>query len=75
MALLDRVDADLQWLRENFSNISQNYGGLFIAIKNKVIMAIGANKEEVIQKLESKHVNVFEVLIDYIPSKNEFILL
>ncbi len=75
LELLDKTSRDLEWLRNNFSKIRQKHGGSFIAIKDQTILFSSKNKEDIFKKLSSMNINLEDVLVEYIPLKNEIMIL
>lgn len=75
LELLDNTFSDLEWLRNNFSKIRQKYGGSFVAIKDQKIIFSSKNKEDIFKRLESMNIKLEDVLVEYIPLKNEIMIL
>lgn len=73
--VLKETAGDLEWLRKNYKNVMSQYSGLFIAVKSGQVVVYGASKEEILSKLMNRKIDVSDVLIEYIPSKNELIIV
>ena len=67
--------ADLEWFREHSRKIREEYEGQVVAIKNKKIVASAQNSMILLNKIKQKKIDDSKVLIEYIPEKNEVLVL
>lgn len=67
------VSDDVMYLMENKGNLEKEYGGKYVAIYQKKIVAISKTIHEVYEEL--KKINVKNPLITYVPKEGEEALL
>lgn len=65
---------DGAWIRENWKEIKEKYGGKLIAVKGKKVMASDESKERLLRKVEARGIQGNEVLVQYIFEDNEIIV-
>ena len=70
----DELEIDSRFISNNSSEFSQKYARKFVAIKDKKIIAVGDNFENVLNEIKEKGIDASRVLIEYIPDKGEIIL-
>ena len=70
----NELEADSNFISERSLELSQKYARKFLAIKDKRIIAIGDNFENVLNEIKEKGIDASRVLIEYIPDKSEIIL-
>ena len=70
----NELEADSNFISERSLELSQKYARKFLAIKDKRIIAIGDNFENVLNEIKEKGIDASRVLIEYIPDKGEIIL-
>jgi len=71
---LEGLEVDSNFISEKSLELSQKYARKFVAIKDRQIIAIGNNFEILIEEVKQKGFNPAQVLIQYIPAKDEIIL-
>ncbi len=71
---LEGLEVDSNFISEKSLELSQKYARKFVAIKDRRIIAIGNNFEILIEEVKQKGFNPAQVLIQYIPAKDEIIL-
>ncbi len=74
LKLLQETRRDLDWLHEDYKSIRERYGGRFIVLKNQQIIASAATKRLAYEKIDKLGIAQHEVLIEYIPKKNEIVI-
>ncbi len=67
-------EADSNFISEKSLEFSQKYARKFVAIKDRQIVAVGDNFETLIEEVKQRGFNPAQVLIQYIPAKDEIIL-
>ena len=70
----NELEADSNFISEKSLEFSQKYTRKFLAIKDKQIIAVGDEFEEVLNEVKQKGIEPSNVLIEYIPDKGEIIL-
>ena len=70
----NELEVDSNFISEKSLEFSQKYARKFVAIKDKKIIAIGDNFENVLNDIKKKGIDPSRVLIEYIPDKGEIIL-
>ena len=70
----NELEVDSSFISEKSSEFSQKYTRKFVAVKNKQIIAVGDNFERVIKEIKQKGFDPSQVLVQYIPDKDEIIL-
>jgi len=68
MQLLNEVDSDLTWFKDNFEKLKDSYDNMFIAIKNGRVLTAGENMDELINELKKKKVGSGDVIIQFVSS-------
>lgn len=68
------LESDSNFISEKSAEFSQKYARKFVAIKNRQIVAVGDNFETLIEEVKQKGFNPAQVLIQYVPAKDEIIL-
>ena len=67
------VSDDVMFLMENKGNLEKEFGGKFVAIYQKKIVAISKTIHEIYDEL--KKLNIKDPLVTYIPKEGEEALL
>ncbi len=70
----EKFEADSSFLSENFEKIQKEYANNFVVIKDEKIIAFFKSFDEIKEYLNSSGINADEVLVEYIPAKNEIII-
>ena len=70
----NELEADSNFISEKSLELSQKYARKFVAVKDREIIAIGDNFEDVLNEIKEKGIDASRVLIEYIPDKGEIIL-
>ena len=70
----NELEADSNFISEKSSEFSQKYARKFVAIKDRDIIAVGDNFEDVLNEIKDKGIDASRVLIEYISDKGEIIL-
>ena len=70
----NELEADSNFISEKSLELSQKYARKFVAIKDREIIAVGNEFEEVLNEVKQKGIDPSRVLIEYIPDKGEIIL-
>jgi len=70
----NELEADSNFISEKSLEFSQKYARKFVAIKDKKIIAVGNEFEEVLNEVKQKRIDPSRALIEYIPDKGEIIL-
>jgi len=68
--LLDQIQRDNQWLKDNFKWIQKDYEKQFIAIKDGKIIANAKTMNQIISILKRKRENPAQTFITFIREKN-----
>ena len=71
---LEKLDQDSIWLNEHYNEL-QKFQGKIIAIKDKQIIIVCDNLDELLEELESKKENPAFLLIEAIPPENVAFIL
>ena len=66
----NELEADSNFISDKSLEFSQKYARKFVAIKDKRIIAIGDNFEDVLNEIKENGIDASRVLIEYIPDKN-----
>jgi hypothetical protein len=66
VGMLKSGQEDLQWFSTNFSKLTNRYNNRFVAFKNKNILDSDANLDELLNKLDEKHIDRNTVLIEFV---------
>lgn len=66
--LLNEIDDDIIWFKDNFENLKKSFDNQFIAIKNGKILASDKNVENVIKTLKKKNEDPNNVIIQFVSS-------
>jgi len=74
MVLLKEAFSDMEWFRENIKLLRRQYEGVFVAIKDKSIVAFSRNTHDLLNKVKDRNINETEVIIQFIPHKNQIII-
>lgn len=75
LQLLTDSASDLNWLKENIKSVKEKFEGEILAIKNKEIVAFAPTVEILFRKLKEKGIEESEVIIQYVSSNNEVVIL
>ena len=70
----EALESDSNFISEKVAEFSQKYARKFVAIKDRQIIAVGDNFEILVEEVKQKGFNPSQVLIQYIPAKDEIIL-
>jgi len=73
-AQLEKLDQDSIWLNEHYNEL-QKFQGKIIAIRNKQIIAVRDNLDELLEELENKNEDSAFLLIEAIPPENVAFIL
>jgi hypothetical protein len=68
MQLLNEVDSDLAWFKDNFEELKERYDNMFIAIRNGHVLAAEENVNKLINELKRKRISSAEVIIQFVSS-------
>jgi len=68
------LEADSSFISEKSLEFSQKYARKFVAIKDKQVISVGENFEKIIEEVRQKGFDPSQVLVQYIPDKEEIIL-
>jgi len=68
--LVLQLEADMDWLRENYSELAGRYEGKFVAIKEKQIVAEAEKFEELMRELESRGLDPRSLIIESFAPKS-----
>ena len=68
------LESDSNFISEKVEEFSQRYAKKFIAVKDRQVVAVGDNFEMLIEEVKQKGFDPAQVLVQYIPSKDEIIL-
>lgn len=75
MDLLNISEDNLNWFRDNYEYIQNNFERKIIAVNDNKIIAYAENLKILLEMLKSMEIDSSEVLIESIPSKKEIIVL
>jgi len=73
-AHLEKLDQDSIWLNEHYNEL-QKFQGKIIAIRDKQIIAVRDNLDELLEELETKNEDSAFLLIEAIPPENVAFIL
>jgi hypothetical protein len=73
---IEEFEEDSRWFHDNISSLrKKNYGGKFVAIKNKKVISSDEKIEGVISSLEKKGENTSYVVVEFVYPEGTVILL
>ena len=75
LEFLNKTEENLEWFKNNFSEIREKYPGKQIAIKDRQIIAVADNGNQLLSLLEDKNIDDSEVIIERIIPKGEIKIL
>ncbi len=73
--LLDRLEANGNWLNKHYKEIYEKYVDEFVAVKEEDVIAHNQNLEVLLKELTSRNEDLNEVLIEFIHGKQYNIIL
>jgi N-dimethylarginine dimethylaminohydrolase len=73
--LLSGSMKDLEWFRVNSNEIVEEHGGEVVAVKDKEIIAFAQNSKILLEQLSGRGIDYAEVIIEYVPKKDEIVVL
>ncbi|MHB8584961.1 MAG: DUF5678 domain-containing protein [Thermoplasmatota archaeon] len=71
LARMEDAQANARWLADNFVDLQRDYGGRYIIVHNKGIVASGRTMDEASQAATKARLNLDDTLIDYVPLQGE----
>lgn len=72
--LLDRGRENNQWINENMSELRSEYGGEFIAVEDRSVIADSPDESTVVDEVEEKAEHPSSVIITYIHESGKKII-
>ncbi|MCW4049811.1 MAG: DUF5678 domain-containing protein [Candidatus Bathyarchaeota archaeon] len=69
MKKLNRYSRDQNWIKDNYKKLLKKHGSNYIAVKNKKVIEVGENIEELIHKLKKLGEDPSECSIEFLTDK------
>jgi len=66
--LLNEVDADLVWFKDNMDSLKVSYDGMFVAISDRKVVDANRDVEKLLKALKSRNLNPGNMLIQFVSS-------
>ena len=66
---LKSFENDSRWLRKNKNELRKEYKNQFVAVKDKDVIAAGADLKKLMQKLRKEGIDTASIVIEFIPEK------
>lgn len=64
--MLDKVNIDNEWFLNNFKELQIRYGGEFIAVYNKEVVAHSKSVDKLISMLKKNNIDPASILMEFI---------
>ncbi|RLI99902.1 MAG: hypothetical protein DRP03_02045 [Candidatus Aenigmatarchaeota archaeon] len=74
MRVFDQFDSDVRFFSRNYNKLKKKYRDMFIAIKNKRVVASAKTEKELLKEMKEKGLDPAVTVVEFVPSKEELIL-
>lgn len=68
LQLLNELNSDLTWFKDNFKELEKHYDNRFIAIRNGKILSENKDLEKLMKDLKKKKIDSADVLVQFVSS-------
>ncbi len=75
LALLETTREDNLWLSKEYAELRKKHPDHFIVVRNKAILTIAKEIEDVVKYLEDNQIDPTTVIVDFVPEKEINLIL
>ena len=75
LVMLEKMEANGDWLDENYEEVSKEFLNEFVAIKDAKIVAHGKRLDVLLENLRSRSIDLSDILIEFIAGRDFKVIL